>query len=134
MQSESIRAVRSSILECLLFGRSLRALLFCSLGLSTASAQVSASLSGTVTDQSGAVVPGANVSAKNRDTGAERSTLTDAAGFYQFSSLPVGEYQVRGGKTGFAEEVTHRCSFARRTERQREYGATCRRIEPAGYG
>ena len=39
------------------------------------------------------------------DTGAVRNTVTDAAGHYQFASLPVGLYEIRGGKAGFAEQV-----------------------------
>src|SRR3984885_13769197 len=68
-------------------------------------AQVSATLSGTVTDQSGAVVPAANVTAKNIETEAIRTTLTDADGHYQFFSLPVGQYEIRSVKTGFTEAV-----------------------------
>jgi hypothetical protein len=70
-----------------------------------ASAQVSASLSGTVTDQSGGVVSNASVTAKNTDTGAARGAVSDAAGRYQFHSLPVGRYEIRSAKTGFTEEV-----------------------------
>ena len=68
-------------------------------------AQVTAVISGTITDQSGAVVSTAKVMARNVDTGASRSTVTDADGHYQLSSLPVGQYEVRGGKTGFTDEV-----------------------------
>jgi len=68
-------------------------------------AQVGAVISGTVTDSSGAAVMHATVVAKNLDTGAERSALTDGAGRYQFSALAVGEYRIRAAKTGFAEEV-----------------------------
>jgi len=68
-------------------------------------AQVSASLSGTVTDQSGGLVSAAAVKATNADTGAVRSTLSDSAGRYRFLSLPVGHYEVRGAKPGFTEEV-----------------------------
>jgi hypothetical protein len=68
-------------------------------------AQVAAGLSGTVTDQSGAALAGAAVSAKNADTGAERRAVTDAEGHYQFFSLPVGQYEIRSGKAGFAEVV-----------------------------
>src|SRR5579863_5471528 len=68
-------------------------------------AQVSAILSGAVTDQSGAALSGAVVTAKNIDTSAERSTVTDGEGRYGFFSLPVGQYQIRGAKTGFTEEV-----------------------------
>jgi hypothetical protein len=68
-------------------------------------AQVSAVLSGTVTDQSGAAISGATVTAKDIDTGASRVTLADAEGRYQFASLPVGPYEVRAEKTGFRREV-----------------------------
>jgi hypothetical protein len=68
-------------------------------------AQVSATLSGTVTDQSGAIVQGSSVTAKNVETGAIRTTLTDAEGHYQFFSLPVGQYEIRSVKTGFTEVV-----------------------------
>jgi hypothetical protein len=65
--------------------------------------QVSAVLTGTVKDQSGAVVSAASITAKNLDTGAKRDTQTDAAGRYQISSLPVGEYEIRAVKAGFTE-------------------------------
>ena len=68
-------------------------------------AQVSATLSGTVTDQSGAIVPGASVTAKNVETEAIRTTLTDTQGHYQFFSLPVGQYEIRSAKAGFTEAV-----------------------------
>ena len=68
-------------------------------------AQVSASLAGTVTDQSGSLVPAAAITVTNVDTGASRSTVSGAAGQYQFSSLPVGHYEVRGAKPGFTEEI-----------------------------
>src|SRR5579863_9512521 len=72
---------------------------------SAASAQVSAVLSGTVTDQSGGAIYAAKVTAKNVDTGAVRSTVTDSSGYYQFLSLPVGEYQVQAAKTQFTDVV-----------------------------
>ncbi len=71
----------------------------------SACAQVAAILSGTITDPSGAVVSAANVTAKNVDTGAIRSTVTDAQGHYQFFALPVGQYEIHGLKTGFTEQV-----------------------------
>ena len=52
--------------------------------------QVSAILSGTVTDQSGAAISGAAVTVKSVDTGASRSATTDTGGHYEFSALPVG--------------------------------------------
>jgi hypothetical protein len=69
------------------------------------SAQVSAILSGTVTDPSGGAVSAAAVTAKNAETGALRSTTTDAEGHYQFFSLPVGNYEISLQKAGFSGEV-----------------------------
>src|SRR5579863_5848539 len=68
-------------------------------------AQTSATLSGTVTDSSGAVVSAADVTIKNVDTGAVRNTSADAAGRYQTPSLPVGQYEIHASKSGFAEAV-----------------------------
>src|SRR5690348_12742120 len=71
----------------------------------TATAQVSASLSGIVTDASGAAVSGATVSVKDLRTAVQRATVTDAAGRYQILAVPVGEYEIAVKKQGFAEEV-----------------------------
>ena len=68
-------------------------------------AQISANLSGTVTDQSGATVSGAAVTVKDLETGAIRTTTTGAAGEYQEFSLPVGRYEVRVAKQGFEEQI-----------------------------
>lgn len=68
-------------------------------------AQVSASLSGTITDPSGAVVSNATVIAENADTGAVRTGVTNATGQYRLPALPVGRYEMRVRKAGFAEEV-----------------------------
>jgi hypothetical protein len=70
-----------------------------------AAAQVSAALSGRVTDPSGAALSGAAVAAQSAETGAIRKTVSNDEGVYRFSSLPVGEYEIRGGKAGFAGEV-----------------------------
>ncbi len=60
-----------------------------------AQAQASAAdLSGTVVDPNGAVVPGANVTAKNLGTGITRSTTTGDDGSYRLIALPPGEYEV----------------------------------------
>lgn len=75
------------------------------LPLSPVSAQVSAGLSGTVTDQTGASVPSARVIAKNVDLGMERMSVTDAAGRYELGSLSVGTYEIHVTKRGFSEEV-----------------------------
>ena len=75
------------------------------LGSLRASAQVSANITGSVTDQSGALVAGAIVRATNTETGAMRTATTDGAGRYQLLSLPIGQYEVRATKEGFEEEI-----------------------------
>jgi outer membrane receptor protein involved in Fe transport len=61
---------------------------------STASAQYGASLEGTVTDKSGAVVVGATVTVTNQATGVSRNTVTSDAGFYRIPALTPGAYRV----------------------------------------
>jgi hypothetical protein len=68
-------------------------------------AQVSASIKGMVMDASGAAVPGVTVTAKNVETGAVRSSVTDDSGRYLLLALPVGEYEVRVTKAGFRDAV-----------------------------
>jgi len=75
------------------------------LGAGSLLAQVSGVVAGTVTDQSGAVVPSADVTAINTETGAARATVADGAGRYAFSALPVGPYEVHAKKTGFQEAI-----------------------------
>ena len=75
-------------------------------------AQVSATLSGAVTDPSGAAVVGATVAAKSLDTGVSRTASTDPNGRYRFFSLPVGLYEVRVTKEGFAEAIRSGISLA----------------------
>src|SRR5579883_2179216 len=62
-------------------------------------------LLGTVTDQSGAVVPAASVQATGKETGLARQTTTNEAGQYRFDLLPAGIYEVRVTMKGFATSV-----------------------------
>jgi hypothetical protein len=64
-------------------------------------AGVTASISGTVTDPSGAVVSGATVTATNVDTGVATSLTTNAQGFYSFQSLALGNYTISVQQSGF---------------------------------
>ena len=69
-------------------------------------AQVSgATLSGTVTDPSGAAVAGATVSIKNTSTGIVKETTTDAAGLYNVPNIPPAVYDVTTSATGFSTMV-----------------------------
>jgi hypothetical protein len=56
---------------------------------------------GTVTDESGSVVPGVTVTARNTGTEALQSTTSDAQGRYTIPALPVGDYEVRTELQGF---------------------------------
>ena len=79
---------------------------------SIAWAQTGATLSGKVTDQSGATLPGVAVTIKNIDTGATRTIPTDRAGRYEALSLPLGTFDIRAAKRGFAEETRTGISLA----------------------
>ncbi len=63
-------------------------------------------ISGTVTDASGAVIPGATVTIENPVSGLSRSATTDAAGHYQFTNLPFNPYHLVASATGFAKFTT----------------------------
>src|SRR5437899_12994524 len=58
-------------------------------------------INGTVMDPSGAVVPNAQVKAKEKSTGIERSTVSTADGQFAFQDIPVGMYTVMVTATGF---------------------------------
>jgi len=60
---------------------------------------------GTVSDQTGAVVPGAKVTVRNVDTGLERTTETDDTGFYLVPELPIGSYSVTVEASGFQTAI-----------------------------
>jgi outer membrane receptor protein involved in Fe transport len=73
---------------------------------SNALAQVNnASVTGLVTDSTGAVVTGASVTLKNKATNVETTATTDSSGYYTFASAPVGEYTVTVERQGFKRVV-----------------------------
>jgi|KBSMisStaDraftv2_1062788.scaffolds.fasta_scaffold03383_2 hypothetical protein len=76
-------------------------------GAITVQAQTKGSLAGTVTDASGAVVPGANVELKNNANGATRSAATGNAGVFQFTDVEPGTYTVTVQSTGFKKTVAN---------------------------
>src|SRR5580765_902659 len=62
-----------------------------------------ATLVGTVTDSSGAVVPNAAITITNKATGQVRKLTTNDTGQYVASALPIGSYDVRVQATGFSQ-------------------------------
>jgi hypothetical protein len=60
---------------------------------------------GTVSDATGAVVPGASITIKNIETGASRTIVTDDGGRYRVPGLALGKYEVSVEHTGFSGEV-----------------------------
>jgi archaellum component FlaF (FlaF/FlaG flagellin family) len=92
-------------------------ILFAMLGVATANlygqaATASATLQGTVTDASGAVVPNAELKITAKETGATRTTTSGAEGQYRFDLLAPGIYEVRCTMRGFAVAVYQNVGLA----------------------
>jgi Carboxypeptidase regulatory-like domain/TonB-dependent Receptor Plug Domain len=100
--------------KCVSRGVAILATLFFSLIAGVvAHAQVTgATLSGTVTDPSGGVVAGANISVTNSATGISRDTTSDSAGLYTIPNLIPGTYEVRVSATGFSTSVQSNLTLA----------------------
>lgn len=76
----------------------------CLLGLSpTVFSQTTSGLTGTVTDLSGATMPGAKVTLTSTETGAQRESTSNEAGTYEFTALQPGNYTLTFQKEGFAQ-------------------------------
>jgi hypothetical protein len=69
--------------------------------VSSLAQEVTGSITGLVSDNSGAVISGAAVTATNVDTGAQVSTATDATGTYLFPLLRAGRYRIIVENPGF---------------------------------
>ncbi len=91
--SVSIRSISIFVLTLLIFSFSVLA----------QSDSGSSAIDGVVKDQNGAVVQGATVSIKNKETGLERTLTTNSNGSFSASVLPVGTYTVTTKASGFAE-------------------------------
>src|SRR5712691_10622041 len=64
-----------------------------------------ATISGTVQDQSGGLLPNVSIKVRNPDTGSERVVSTDDQGHYKVTGLAPGSYELSGTLTGFKTEV-----------------------------
>src|SRR5467141_631208 len=87
------------------FTRSLTVLITLFVVVSAYCQVTGATLSGTVTDASGAAIPGAQVSVRNAATGVTRDFTTDSAGFYTGRHINAGTYEVRVSAKGFSTAV-----------------------------
>ncbi len=88
------------------FQASIGLLLVVFLSVSTGQSQtVTGSITGQVTDPSGAVVRGATVTAHNLDTGVDSTATTNASGFYRIDYLPIGHYDATVQAPGFNKET-----------------------------
>ena len=94
---------------------------------------VGATLSGTVTDASGAAIPDARISIKNTSTGVTRDVTTDSSGFYTVPNLLPGSYGVTFSAQGFATVVESNLLLAvgdqRTLNRSMQVGQVTQRVE-----
>jgi len=87
------RILRFAILACLM--------LVLGAGRAEAQAAASASLQGTISDQSDAAIKGTKVDITSKEQGWSRSTVTNDAGFYRFELLPAGADGLKVSAAGF---------------------------------
>src|SRR5215831_7987944 len=66
---------------------------------------INATLSGTVSDPSGALIPGVEITAKQTETGVVSTSVTNESGTYLFGSLQPGPYQVSAALPGFRSQT-----------------------------
>jgi Carboxypeptidase regulatory-like domain/TonB-dependent Receptor Plug Domain len=94
--------------------------------------ELQATLNGTVTDSSGAVVPGATVDIRNQDTNLERTLTSDNNGNYTATNLPAGNYTVQVKQSGFsaynAQNVVLQVAQKRTLDIQLQAGAITQEI------
>jgi Carboxypeptidase regulatory-like domain/TonB-dependent Receptor Plug Domain/TonB dependent receptor len=96
MGSQKARTNNLNVLKCLLIA--LLVLLFAGVTLAQ---QETGQITGTINDQSGAVIPGAKVSTRSLATSAERSTTSSDSGNYAITNLLPGDYEVTVEAKGF---------------------------------
>ena len=88
-----------------------------------------ATLSGTVTDSSGAVLPGVTISAKHLATGVVTTSITNSQGAFTIAGLAVGLYEVSSSLEGFKTSVIKKPQSDIRAADRRQADAGSRRRE-----
>ncbi len=95
-----------------------------------------ATITGTVTDSQGGVVPGVTIAVTNLETGIETSTITNDAGGYIINTVKEGRYTLRANLSGFREYVVENMTLASRDVRslniRLEIGELTNSIEVTG--
>jgi hypothetical protein len=90
-------------------------------------------IAGTISDPTGAVIPGAKVSVMNTATRVSRNTASDREGYYQVLALPIGNYTVTTEHEGFRTVVSTEYKLminqALRVDIRMEVGAANQRVE-----
>ena len=81
------------------------ALIYVVLSINAFAQTSNATLGGTVSDPTGALIPGVSVTATNAATGIVTTVLTNEAGAYQFASLQTGSYKVSAELAGFQTQI-----------------------------
>ena len=81
------------------------AILFGLLAMAVSAQDTTATLLGTLSDSSGAVLPGVTISVNNVDTTQTRTVTSDDAGRYRVPLLPPGRYEVTAQLSGFQTVV-----------------------------
>ena len=75
-------------------------LLLTVLAIPLAAQTITGTMNGTVSDRTGALLPGVTVTIRNADTGLERVVTTNEAGFFNVPYLPIGRYSVSAELAG----------------------------------
>ena len=95
-----------------------------------------ATLAGTVTDPSGAAIPGAQISVKNNATGLMREVTSDSSGFYTVPNIIPGDYEVKVSAKGFSTALQSNVSLAVGQQQQLNFslkvGETSQTVEVTG--
>ena len=98
--------------------------------------QTSGEIAGSVRDPSGAVVAGADVKATNKATGAERTTVTNDSGLYNFPVMQPGVYDVIVTKPGFQSaarnDMTLQVQQTARVDFELQIGQATQTVEVTG--
>jgi carboxypeptidase family protein len=98
--------------------------------------QVTASITGKVTDPSNAIIAGAKVTAKDLDRGTQLTTETNTSGFYNLPRVPIGRYEIRvevaGFQTAVHEPVQLELNQAARVDVVMQLGEVTQTIEVTG--